>query len=258
MGLTLDQDRYFRRDVRALAGPETSDNEESPFYRFAGLFRERKLKFELSDEPPPELVRRVKLDHLINGDDDRQRDSDWDRAEHVGRCALDDARMLTRVIRGANQQLQIGTTNLLSGYVAETCTVSVYPKLIGWAAEFLGVEERGLANVAFLHATVYAIGHVGRDLDGRMWENFGVPAARDINFRPSLTLETFAHYFSCRLIEKLEDAALMTAFDRLSDAQPAEYQVWRRLRQTPIEEVRKMLLRTRAGLDGTFWVRDAN
>ncbi len=131
--------------------------------------------------------------------------------------------------------------------------MTIYRKLMRWSAGHLNVDERALGNVVFLHEMVYAICHLGRDLDGRMWADFGLPPAKDINFRPSLMLETFARYFSLRLIERLEDATLMAAFDRLNACAPAEYQVWQRLRHAPVEQVRKILLQARAGLDGVLW-----
>ena len=53
--------------------------------------------------------------------------------------------------------------------------------------------------------------------------------------------------------EKLGDTTLMSAFERLSDHQPAEYQAWRKMRDVPIEAVRKVLIRARTGLSEPNW-----
>ena len=142
--------------------------------------------------------------------------------------------------------------NLLCSYDPVSCRVTVYLPLVAWAAAQLKVEQRALANVAFLHATVYAIAHLGRDLDGRHWNDFGVPPARDINYKPSILLETLARTFAYKLLERLGDEAMSTAFERLGEHLPPEYQAWQRLRTEPIEEIRKILMRARAGLDGVL------
>jgi hypothetical protein len=248
LGLTLNQDRDFRREVRQLTGEDEGVNdEEIRVYRFADLFRDRELKFELSDDAPPELTRRAALEYLLDDDADQNDDSVWDHASHVSREALEDNRLLSRLLRGANQHPQIAITNLLGAYEAEACAVTVYPKLTEWASHILGVETRALANVAFMHHAVYAVCHIGRDLDQRMWDNFGLPPSRDINFHPNILMETFASYFSFRLLERLADASLTLAFDRLCDVQPVELQRWKKLKSVPIEEVRKLLMRARAG-----------
>ncbi len=254
MGLTLDQDRDFRREVQQLTWvKEAADGEDVGAYRFADFFRGRELRFELSDDPPPELVRRAALDHILGDMSARNSEAVWGHAERISRDALGDPRLLARLVRGSSQQLPTVTTNLLGGYDAETCCVRLYPKLINWAAHVIGVEERALANVVFLHETVYALCHLGRDLDGRMWDNFGLPSPNDISSRPSVMMEMFAHYFSYRLIERLVDSTLMTAFERLSACQPVEYLAWERLRHVSVEEVRRILMQARAGLDVLSW-----
>ncbi len=67
MGLTLNQDRDFRREARRLSGEhEVADDSEVGVYKFTDLFRDRELKFEFSDAPPPELVRRAAHEYLLN------------------------------------------------------------------------------------------------------------------------------------------------------------------------------------------------
>ena len=252
LGLVLDQDRDFRRDA-PLLGEASGDMDEADYsiYNFSKLFRDRELKFEISEEPPPEFVRRLVVNRLLGKDGNRNSD-DWSQAEHDAAYAMRDPVRLAHLLRSTGRQWPVAITNLLCSYDPASCRVTVYPQLVAWAANQLGVDQRALANVAFLHATVYAIAHLGRDLDGRMWNDFGLPPARDINYRPSLRLETLARYFSSKLLERLGDAGMTTAFDRLGECQPPEYQAWQRLRSEPIEEIRKILMHARAGLDGVL------
>jgi hypothetical protein len=253
LGLVLDQDREFRRDAPRLtgAGGETSEA-EIPIYRLGGLFRERELKFEASDAPPPELVRRAVLDRLLTGDNRYRGNNDWSHAEDAVAAAMRDPAGLTRLLQGSGRQWPLIIMNLLCSYDPASCRVTVYRSLVERAASQLTVGQRALANVAFLHATVYAIMHLGSDLDGRMWNEFGVPSARDVNYKPSVLLETLARTFSFKFLERLGDAEMTTAFERLGDQQPPEYQGWRRLRSEPIEQVRRILMRARAGLDSVL------
>jgi hypothetical protein len=209
------------------------------------LVENRELTFELSDQIPPELLRRAALDYVLGDPDDL--DSVWERARERGAEALSDERLLSRLVRGSGQNVQ--TTNLLGAYNPSIRLVTIYTKPIEWSARVLSVDTRASANIVFLHETVQALCHIGRDLDGRMWNDFGQPPDRDINFRPSVMLETLAQYFSLRLLERLEDSNLMNAFERLNNVQPEEYTVWRRMRHVTIEQIRKVLLRARASLD---------
>ena len=253
MGLSLDENRYFRTEVQQIIGPDYARGDaELPAYRFIGLFRDRELKFENSNEPSPELIRRAALDYLLNNPDDQRSESVWHHARRLGAEALSDDRLLARLVRASNQRFH--SAYLLGGYDPAACQVTIYMKLVNWMARVIDADARALANVVFLRGTVTALCHLGRDLDGRMWDDFGQISFEDINFRPSLMHETMAQYFSWRLLERLGDSSMTNAFDRLADCQPDEYQVWRRLRSVPIEEIRKVLLRARAGLDDLSWV----
>lgn len=191
------------------------------------------------------------IDRLLGNDWNRGTYADdWSHAESTAETAMKSPGRLTNLVEGSGDQRPLSIMNLLSSYDPASCHVTVFPPVIARAAVHLGVEQRALANVAFMHASVYAIAHLGRDLDGRHWSDFGLPPARDINYKPSLLLETLARAFSFKLPERLNDPAMTTAFERIGEQQPLEYQVWRRLRSQPVEELRKILMRARAGLDG--------
>lgn len=254
MGLSFDPDREFREEVGRLLGPiDEEDDSNRGAYRFTDLFQDRELSFELSDGVPPELARRAAIRERLEGaPGDRERDP-WRAAEREAHRALGEDRALTALLRAPDGRLSFPTTNLLALYEPGLARVTLYTKLVDACARLLGIDRRALANVVFLHETVHALCHLGRDLDGRRWEDFALPPSRDPAFRPSALHETLAQFFSQRLLMRLGDAELLGAFERLSDHQPPEYQSWRKMLDVPVERVRKILLRARAGLDDTSW-----
>ncbi len=252
MGLSFDPDRDFRQEVSSLLGPAEGDGFRA--YRFSDLFQERQLKFEISDDPPPELIRRAAL-RLRLEDSYCENKDPWLAAAGEAKRALEDDRALLALlgIGGRDGKISVPTTNLLALYEPNSARVTLYRKLIDECARLLGVDRRALANVVFLHETIHALSHLGRDLDGRRWEEFALPSSLDPAFRPSALHETLAQFFAHRLLTRLGDSAMLEAFERLSDHQPPEYQNWRKMQDAPIESVRKILLRARAGLDDTPW-----
>lgn len=254
MGLSFDQNRDFRQEVRRLLGPvDERDDSNRGAYRFTDLFRERELKFELSDEASPELVRRAALRQRLEDPREGREGGPWSAAEREAQHALNDDRALSALLRGPDGVFSIPTTNLLALYKPGSARVTLYRKLIDACARLLGLDRRALANVVFLHEMVHALSHLARDLDGRQWDEFALPSSRNPAFRPSALHETLAQFFAHRLLTRLDDPALLQAFERLGEHQPPEYQVWRRMLDAPAESVRKILMRARAGLDDTLW-----
>jgi hypothetical protein len=255
MGLSFDQDRDFRHEVTRLHGSfDESDDRHPGVYRFTDLFQERELKFELSDEPSPELVRRVALHQRLERTTSHGDGHDpWSAAAPEAQRALGDDRALSALLRLPDGLYNIPTTNLLALYDPGAARVTLYSRLIDACSRLIGIDRRFLANVVFLHETVHALSHLGRDLDGRRWEEFALPSSRDPAFRPSPLHEVLAQFFAHRLLSRLGDVALLGAFERLSEHQPREYQAWRKMLEVPTESVRKILLSARAGLDDTPW-----
>ena len=248
MGLSLDQDRDFRQELARLVGPAGDDLEklQGGAYRFTKYFRDKELKYQYSDAPSPEIIRQAALHNALTAS---RSDSDWESAEEEAQEALDHDRKLSSLLRSLDGHPSIITTNLLGTYDPVTAQVTIFNKLVGWCARVLNLDVRALTNIVFMHETVHALCHLGRDLDGRAWPEFALPSSRDLTFRPSALHTRLAQYFCFRLIERLEDSSLMTTFERLSDHQPAEYKTWRKMRDVPIEAGRKMLICARTGLD---------
>lgn len=254
MGLSFDQDRDFRREVGKLLGPiDERDDSSRGAYRFTDLFQKRELKLELTDETPPELIRRAALWQRLEGAQmDHSRDDPWWAAEREAERALGDDRALARLLRVPDGRATVPTTNLLALYDPSSARIGIYRKMIAGCARVLRIDRRSLANVAFLHEMVHALCHLGRDLDGRRWEEFALPSSYDPAFRPSLLHETLAQFFTHRLLTRLGDSTLLGAFERLSEHQPPEYQLWQKMLDVPAEQVRKVLLQARSGVAHTL------
>lgn len=235
MGLTFDQDREYRVEV-ARVGSERS--------LLGSLIRE--LTFVITTDPPPELVRRAALDRgdlrslnwIADSDKEALQEA---KAEYVAHATLD------RLLRDREERVCVVTTNLLGGYDATSCQVVLYQPVVAWCADAIGAEQRALENVVLLHETVHALCHLGLDLDWNRWDDFALPTSRHPTFRPSALHEGLAQYFTFRMLERLDDRAMISAFDRLTNVQPPEYQAWRLMRSVPLEQARNALLRARAG-----------
>jgi len=233
MGLTFDQEREFRE--RAPKGDKVR-------WRLAEVLAV--FDFAVSDEPPPELVRRAALDPAYVDELPASRTGE---KRDKALAAITARSTLDRLLQGNDGRLQVVTTNLLGGYDPGRARVTVYRPVVAWCANAIRVDERALENVVFLHETVHAICHLGLDLDGRRWDDFALPGSTFFDFRPSALHEGLAQYFTFRMLERLDDTGMWAAFERLTDVQPPEYQQWRGMREVPLERARTLLLEARAG-----------
>ncbi|HSG40870.1 MAG TPA: M28 family peptidase, partial [Thermoanaerobaculia bacterium] len=109
-----------------------------------------------------------------------------------------------------------------------------------------------------IHETIHALTHLGRALDGRMWQDFSLPSARSLLFEPSWLHETLAQYFTPQQILRLRDLELLHAFETLSGRQAPAYRTWRRLSNLPAEEMRSWFMSIPPQCrDGNSFVPDA-
>jgi cellulose biosynthesis protein BcsQ len=253
IGLRFDQDQDLREEAERLVKmapvpkalqPRDENGDDLKLEYLESVFRERELKFEFSTGASPEMIRRVMIGTLAP---DRPKIATWQQAEALAETALESGAALAVLLRDETGHRSIVTTNLLARYEPANATVTLFSRLLEWSASTLDVPLRDLENVVFLHETIHAVCHLGRDLDGRHWSEFALPSSRDLTFTPSELHETLAQYFTLRMIERLGDAGMMRAFEVLSDYQPKQYQAWRAMRSTPIEQVRKLLIEVRTG-----------
>lgn len=248
LGLSLDEDKALRDRAARLVGPGKQGADAAS--EIGSLARKRRLHFEFSDDVPTELRRRVLLDGFARGARSPVGVWEVDQSEGDDEMMEDDA--LDRLCRSADGRPSVVTTNLLGWYDSATGAVILYPKIIQWCARALEVDVRSLENVVLIHETVHAVCHLGRDLDGRMWEAFALPTSDDPSFQPDLLHEGLAQFFTYKMVERLEDHDMMNAFEALTEVQPSAYGRWQQMRDLPAERVRQVLVAARTGLGDSF------
>lgn len=135
--------------------------------------------------------------------------------------------------------------NLLGAYFPNERRVVLYRRMIGHAAKVLAVDEDSLTTVVFVHETVHAFSHLGRDLDHTYWRTFAIPLATTIDGTPSRLHETIAQYFTYKLLERLQDELLTKAFLTLENASLEVYRAWREKEYDTLEQMRAFVMRSR-------------
>jgi hypothetical protein len=141
--------------------------------------------------------------------------------------------------------------NLLGAYFPAQVEVVLYPRMIEYAAKDLGVDNDALCTVVYIHETVHAYSHIGKDRDGRWWSDFSLPMSDQPEFYPSRPHEAIAQYYTYKLLEKLGDEKLMHAFLTLEQHSLDVYRAWRATEHYTLEEMRDILVQYRK--KGTEW-----
>lgn len=253
LGLTFDPDSAFRTE----AGPVATRLEElhpgdgtSSLHNVASLWRDRVPRFDWSDNVPPELLRRA-LFHCLKPPERPflPPSVDQDHALAEARAALVNQPLLKNLLHEPTGALSIPICNLLAEYDPVTCKVTFCRPLLTATADLLRLDERPLGAVVYLHVALHVLMHLGRDLDGDIWRDFSQPSSNNPAWRPSSLHEGLAQYFTYRMLRRLGDEAMMTAFERLTDVQPQEYQQWRQQKNVPVETMRRRLMQVRRGAD---------
>jgi hypothetical protein len=132
----------------------------------------------------------------------------------------------------------------------ESGLVRVFMPAVAGCASALSVSSRHLGTVVLIHETIHALSHVGRDLDGHMWNEFAQPPALDRLYAPSWLHETIAQYFTNRFLTELGDSKLLSTFQRLGEHLHPAYQAWRHIAHLPVEDVRAWWMGVRRGVGG--------
>jgi hypothetical protein len=109
----------------------------------------------------------------------------------------------------------------------------------------LEIDSEALCTVVYIHETVHAYSHLGRDHDGNMWSDFVLPTSDRPDFNPSLPHEAIAQYYTYKLIETLDDKKLMDAFKTLESHCSETYRAWWATSHYTLEEMRKVLVNYR-------------
>lgn len=242
MGFTYDIDRNFRDAFNAslnqhLATSGSYKYEPRPFQE---IWRERELSYKLSVEVPPELVRMIAVKRV-----------DWDNLQ-PGQVRWQEAQEYARHMEHRNfadfvskEKANYVIDNLLGAYFPAKVEVVLYPRMIEYAAKDISIDKDALSTVVYIHETVHAYSHIGKDRDGRSWSDFSLPMSDQPDFHPSKFHEAIAQYYTYKLLEMLGDKKLMEAFLTLEQHSLDVYRAWRATEHYTLEEMRGILVNCR-------------
>lgn len=226
LGLRYDPDATFRVEAQRIlerSGSGRDTDRDGGLYKLAPAFKHTEITFEISSDLPP-------LANCIVDEEEKRHPQD------IGN-------LLSERI-AANSLV---TTGLLGDYQPQAGRVVLYSRAISQCADKLALRARHVGSVTLIHETIHALAHLGRDLDGRMWPEFALPAADSPLFEPSWFHEALTQYFTYRHIVRLHDPALLHAFEELSAKQAPAYRAWRRFRDLSIEDARNWFMSVRRG-----------
>jgi hypothetical protein len=249
MGFSYDIDKDFRYAFDAsldqhLATSGSYKYEPRPFQE---VWRDRELKYRFSDEVPPELVRRIAVKR-VDWENLEPRQVRWQEALERAAQRME-KRSLADFVSGEGGNYVID--NLLGAYFPAQVEVVLYPRMIQYSAEELGVDKDALSTVVYIHETAHAYSHIGKDRDGRSWLDFSLPMSDQPDFHPSKPHEAIAQYYTYKLIERLDDEKLMQAFLTLEQHSLDVYRAWRATEHYTLEAMRDILVQYRK--KGTEW-----
>jgi hypothetical protein len=244
MGLRYDVDRDFRSEFnRSLDKYRSRSNEDGYDPRpLMYLWRDQELRYETKDDAPPELVRRVavsRADSESPADVQELLASATKRAQEV----LENRQDLAELVSAERQNYVID--NLLGAYFPNEHRVVLYPRMLGLAAADLGADCDALSTVVYIHETVHAFSHVGRDLNDRAWEAYPATETHSPQLRLGRALEGIAQFYTYKLLEWLDDPKLLDAFTKLEERSDPIYQGWRDVKHFSLEAMRKVLMHLR-------------
>lgn len=228
LGLRYDPDATFRLEAQRLldrSPRQSRGGKDRDIYGLAPIFLNTEISFELSSDPPP-------LEQSTSGEEKRDA------------SPKSIASLVSELIAARS----LVTSGLLGDYRPEHGRVILYERAIAHCAEQLSLRARHVGSVVLLHETLHALMHLARDLDGRAWPEFALPAANSPLFEPSWFHEALTQYFTYQQIVRLRDPAIKQAFEALSDKQAPPYRAWQRLRQLPIEDARSWFMSVRRGV----------
>ena len=244
MGLHYDIDRDFRNEFnRSLERYRSRSNEDGYDPRpLMYLWRDQELRYETLDSPPPELVRRI-----VAGQVDSESTADgpelWRDAAERAQRVLDGRDDLAELVSSVRQDYVID--NLLGAYFPSQHRIVLYPRMLTLAATDMEVDCEALSTVVYIHETVHAFAHVGRDLTDRAWDGYSVPEPQTPQLRLSRTIEGIAQFYTYKLLEWVGDERLLDAFTKLEEHSDPIYRGWREADHYSLEAMRAVLMRMR-------------
>lgn len=244
MGLRYDVDEDFRKEFNKSLGYYDRPKGEDRYipWQLQGLWSERELTYELVETAPPELARRV-VTRRANPEGSQHADKQWEEAEQEVQSMLEDGGALQRIVSAERRDYVID--NLLGAYDPSNRRVILFHRMLSLAADDLGIDRDALSTIVYIHETVHAFAHLGRDLNDRIWNGSLVPEAHCPEYRVTRAMEGIAQFYTYKLLERLDDRRLLDAFLKLEDHSEPLYREWRKAEQYSLEAMRAMLMRLR-------------
>ena len=251
MGLTYD----INKDFRVVFNTSINDHiDPTRFSKYEPrplqeIWRDRDLNYIFSNKAPQELIRRIaiKINDWKSSDSQLGHDR-WQQAQESAMQYMDN-RSLSDFVSKEKKNYSID--NLLGAYFPEKVEIVLYSHMIEYAARDLGINKNDLSTVVYIHETVHAYSHIGKDCDGRLWSDYSLPQSNQPDFYPSKIHEAIAQFYTYKLLEILNDKKLMQTFLTLEQHSLEVYRAWRSTENYSLEEMRKVLIDLR--IKGTEW-----
>lgn len=244
MGLRYDVDEDFRKEFdKSLVYYDRLKGEGryTP-WQLQGLWSERELTYETVETAPPELARRV-VTRRADPEGSQHGDKQWEEAEQEVQAMLENRDALKRIVSAERRDYVID--NLLGAYDPAKRRVILYHRMLSLAAHDLGVHCDALSTIVYMHETVHAFAHLGRDLSNRIWNGCLVPEAFCPEYRIARAMEGIAQFYTYKLLERLDDKRLLDTFLKLEQHSDPVYREWRKTEQYSLEAMRAVLMRLR-------------
>lgn len=247
MGLQYDpmREALMENDtlaVRLVGDTDDRLDEEWLFHRMRHRFH-RGESICLSENTPPCLLweQQLREDRYWSGDKDRITEKATKSAQEL----LADGGRLRSWLRGTINKNALVTSGIMGGYDSHLGRIELFPRVLEALAPLLKIQPRYLKSVVFIQLSAFAVAHQSYDCDGQLGYGFALPNPHDPFQRENPTPIILSQYFTFRLIERLGDSNLMSAFEKLSEKQPEHYRRWQEMRKVPIEQMRSTLLKAR-------------
>jgi hypothetical protein len=243
LGLSYDIDKDFVTEFNSSLEKHKSKEryeryEPRPLQE---LWRYRELKYVLSEETPPEVIRRIAV-YRVDWDNMKESDVRWKEAKLKAHKHIQNSTIKKYFSKSDKNYV---LDNLLGCYSPSTFTVTLFPQIISQVADDLKVDVDALGTIAFIHLTIHAYCHGAKDLNGRDWLDFSLPQPEQPIFKLSKLHETIAQFYTFKLIDYLQDEKLKRAFLELEKHSEDTYRDWRKVENYTLEDMRTVLIKYR-------------
>lgn len=244
LGFSYDIDKDFVKEFNHTLEKHRSNKEIYEKYEprpLQELWRYRELKYHLSDEIQPELIRRIAV-FRVDWDNLQESEIRWKEAKMKAEKLFNSASINKYF---SKKEKNYVLDNLLGSYLPDKYTIKLYPHMIEKVANDLDIDSEALGTVTYIHLTIHAYCHIGKDLNGREWLDFSLPQPEQPIFKLSQVHETIAQYYTNKLIKNIQDEKIEKAFLEFEKYSVGEYKAWRKVENYTLEKMRSVLIKYR-------------